>query len=936
MTPIRKLIQRKGGLAIGLALALLAGIAQIAGWLDTINHLGFDLHSRWFGGIPADPRIVLVDIDDSSIRAMGEYPWPRRHFADLVRELDALDAERILLDVLFVEPGLPRLGGAAGAADEDSALEILGDPSEDEVIRDDDELVEALDEARVYLPAVGRIDVDPSAPQRKSPRESSGIESYLNSSPNPTLTDFLNATLPPSERQSLTMEREELSRNFRGELSRRAVRRTLHSAPAACSFLPRVHDMITPHDRFVPPSAGVGFAAYPREERGGVVRSVPVAVRDLESCMFQIGLLAAIDSLGISPASLECNDHDLQLGDGENRRTLPADTSGEMLVYWQVPPGRESDFSSSFVHLPAARLLEIAQLRRAMDDNVRRFGIRRAELMKARFEGMHDPYAQYARKVRRLREIDAAHSKGQGADPASGEEREALRRAIDSAEADAVVWLTRAHAEWNKLTPRDEAERSMKEQIDQLHGWFADGSLERDLSERNGHLREQVEKKQRILKQIVGGKICLVGYTATAVADLVTTPIHAKAPGVMVHANVINMVLQNRFLTALSPLGNGMLVAAAAMLAVLMACTANWRLSLVAMILICGGMWLLGSGLFRFQDLHIASLPAVAGAGVSWSGVTWYRQSTEERARRRFQLALTQYTSPAIASAIAEQVRSDSLAPRTAIVTCFFSDLEGFTRLSEQLGPARTRDVLNPYLELTSKILIEHGAIVNKFVGDGVFAFFNAPIRPCADHARQACLSASQLLTLCPRLLAGNKESDARDSHRVRVGLSTGEAFVGDYGSNAKLDYTCIGDTINLGSRLEQLNKILGTTILVDGHTRETAGNEFSFRPLGRFRIHGRAASAEVFEMLVGRPQEDLRAGEFANAWSRVVSGYQACQWDLCQEALAVCLRNRPGDRAVGLYWASLNRVRDNGVPSDWDGSLDLEALVGMEHSAGG
>jgi adenylate cyclase len=165
--------------------------------------------------------------------------------------------------------------------------------------------------------------------------------------------------------------------------------------------------------------------------------------------------------------------------------------------------------------------------------------------------------------------------------------------------------------------------------------------------------------------------------------------------------------------------------------------------------------------------------------------------------------------------------------------------------------------------------------------------------------------------------------------------MSTGEAFVGDYGSNAKLDYTCIGDTINLGSRLEQLNKILGATVLVDAQTRTMAGNELSFRPLGRIRIHGRSAPAEVFEMLVGPAVQEYAAGDFQTTWNRVISSYQACQWDICKEALSACRRQRPLDKPATLYGASVDRVLNRGLPQDWDGALDVEVLVGMQRATG-
>jgi len=131
-----------------------------------------------------------------------------------------------------------------------------------------------------------------------------------------------------------------------------------------------------------------------------------------------------------------------------------------------------------------------------------------------------------------------------------------------------------------------------------------------------------------------------------------------------------------------------------------------------------------------------------------------------------------------------------------------------------------------------SRVLVAHHAIINKFMGDGIFAFFNAPIWPCADHSVSACACA---LASADALRELNRQRAAAADGEplvMRIGISTGEVFVGDYGSDTKLDYTCIGDTVNLAARLEEANKTRGTTILVDDACRQDAGDRFKFRSL--------------------------------------------------------------------------------------------------------
>ena len=133
------------------------------------------------------------------------------------------------------------------------------------------------------------------------------------------------------------------------------------------------------------------------------------------------------------------------------------------------------------------------------------------------------------------------------------------------------------------------------------------------------------------------------------------------------------------------------------------------------------------------------------------------------------------------------------MSPVPATVTCFFSDLQSFTELSERLGPERTRVVLNPYLQRMSQLLVEHEALVNKFMGDGIFAFFNAPIWPCSNHSERACSCA---LASLPALSKLNRESIATTGDEplvMRIGLATGETFVGD--DRAGVDSTSHGES---------------------------------------------------------------------------------------------------------------------------------------------
>jgi adenylate cyclase len=240
--------------------------------------------------------------------------------------------------------------------------------------------------------------------------------------------------------------------------------------------------------------------------------------------------------------------------------------------------------------------------------------------------------------------------------------------------------------------------------------------------------------------------------------------------------------------------------------------------------------------------------------------------------------------------------------------------------LSERLGAERTKSLLNPYLGTMSGLLVEHRAIVNKFMGDGIFAFFNAPIWPCAGHADAACACAvASLEALCE--LNRRRPGDG-DPLVMRIGISTGEAFVGDYGSDTKLDYTCIGDTVNLGARLEAANKTFGTSVLVDGTTRQHASVRFAFRWLGRIAVAGRMEAAEAYELVGVASDIDAEAHAYAAQFEQAVRHYQACEWDGCLACLRLCRDLRPDDGTLAQYWEAASRYARTPPPPDWNRAI--------------
>jgi adenylate cyclase len=298
-----------------------------------------------------------------------------------------------------------------------------------------------------------------------------------------------------------------------------------------------------------------------------------------------------------------------------------------------------------------------------------------------------------------------------------------------------------------------------------------------------------------------------------------------------------------------------------------------------------------------------------------------------DRQRRRFSKAVAQYVSPAMARRIADESENLDLSPREGEVTCLFSDLAGFTAISERLGPEGTRAVLNPYLQRMSDVLHRHNALINKFMGDGIFAFFNPPILACEAHALAACESALDSRAALDELIQHHAQHPLAAFFRqlaMRIGIASGRVFVGDYGSENKLDYTCVGDTVNLAARLESANKQFGSAIMISQSTRDAAGDRYELRHLGALQVKGQTVTVHVYELLGRRGRVDSAVRAFAEAFNDGVDAFARRDWDTSSQRFEACLDARPADAGARRYLEMIRQYRANPPGDEWQGGLEL------------
>lgn len=446
-----------------------------------------------------------------------------------------------------------------------------------------------------------------------------------------------------------------------------------------------------------------------------------------------------------------------------------------------------------------------------------------------------------------------------------------------------------------------------------------------ELRAANEKLDRQIEEDKNHLRRVVAGRIVFVGSVATGVPDFVVSPLDKRTPGVVVHANILNTILQGYYLRRPHPLADPfVIILVGAIMSVL---TSFYRplisgLGVILFILLL--VWVNFALVFGRWHYWLNVVNPVTVTILTFVAVTFYRQITEGKARRRITARFKQYASPAVVDRIVSSGAAVSLAGEIRPISCYFSDLAGFTTISEKLGPEKTVSVLNIYLDRMTEVLDRHLATINKFQGDGIFSFFGAPIAQ-PDHSWLACLAALDTQAELLRLVDQQRQSDPEfPPLKMRVGISTGEVVVGDCGSHRRFDYTAIGDTVNLGARLESANKYFGTKSMICQNCYQQSRDAIEARYLGSVRVVGKKQGIGIYELMARAGELDGQTRQWIGLFETAVRHFQQREFDKAADTLSRCLQYRPQDKAALLYQQTIQSLLQTGIPDSFDGCLEL------------
>jgi adenylate cyclase len=435
----------------------------------------------------------------------------------------------------------------------------------------------------------------------------------------------------------------------------------------------------------------------------------------------------------------------------------------------------------------------------------------------------------------------------------------------------------------------------------------------------------------------IEGKIILVGTSAPGLLDLRATPVDAAVPGIDIHAQVLEHLLTGTFLERPDyavALEEFVILALGIMLAVLLprvSAKASGAIGLLTIALVLVGGW----AAFKYANIFLdPSYPALV-LGIMTACITVYTYNTAEAQRAHIRSAFGQYLAPALVEQLAHSPEKLVLGGEERDMSVLFSDVRGFTTISESYkdDPRGLTSLMNRLLTPLTNKIVEHNGTVDKYIGDAVMAFWNAPL-DVPDHELHACAAALAMLDSVEVLNRERQEEAASAGHpflpfRIGVGINTGRCVVGNLGSDLRFNYSVLGDPVNVASRLEGQTKYYGVPVILGSRTGEKAKEKFAVLELDLLAVKGKTEPETIYALL--GPEQVAADGcfqELRKLYSTMLYCYRSRDWEGALEAVDLC-RSTENDFGLtvlfDLYRTRIEAFQTSAPPADWVGVFVAE-----------
>ncbi|MDR3248317.1 MAG: adenylate/guanylate cyclase domain-containing protein [Treponema sp.] len=932
-------------LIIGLGTALFFAVFYMAGFFDLLEFRVYDFYLRFQPPREHTGQVVFLDVDDNAIAYNGVFPWPRSIMADGLLRLKEYDAAAAIFDIEYIDKGPQGI---------DSVYLDQGLPSDfknsfNEISSNVSDLVNSINSGFLSPMDIARyngelqnfIHSEQEDLLKKANTVARDNDIYLAEAS--AIFGHTWATLNLRD-EPLTGEQAE----------RRTYTENNFSYPleaVAQAHTGNYVDVLPPIPSFAQSAQGAGFTNVDIDP-DGVRRRIFLAQKIKDHWYLQLAFAPLIESLGnpaihLAPRSITIKDVDIS-GQGVKDIVIPLDTEGRMMLNW--PP---TEYQNTFDHISFASFSHLEALQPNIEFYI-------TELISSDIS----LFTQYSEELRSipgtLYQILELFSRSQDA-RTSALAKILAKDQRSTGEKDFTEYLEMRESARNLI--RDMIAVNAEKQITSIGDTIANeypDSREAILSEAafiSGNLENlkivftQYEELSAEIRDKVKGKFCILGRVDTGTTDIGVNPFFGRYVNVGTHGVVLDTILSESFIT---PLSHYWGVILCILIPILIFIMRNFKPEIRTGI---GMAWAVviaavSFGIFYFTGYFLGVLGPVLAMVVAVIIRELVSYMGSEQEKQFIRKALSTYTSPAVAEQIAQHPELLKLGGDRRNMSALFTDIRSFSTISEALqepgtgepDPVRLVNLLNVYLTRMSDIVLENQGIIDKYEGDAIIAFWGAPL-PMEDHALAACRSA---ITMKKAEIAFNREAQEQglidaevldalvkkdilkatnDPNAVatRFGINTGNMVVGNMGTDSKMNYTIMGNAVNLAARLEGVNKQYGTRILASGDTIQQAGNSILSRCIDCVRVVGIQRPVLIYEpldLVATATEETLKLAELFNAAMEI---FRIRDWPAAEAAFEAVLNRYPEDGPAKIYLDRCQTYRMYPPTPEWDGIYSLD-----------
>ncbi len=903
---------RFSGIVVALFFFLLVALFSTTRVYEIFELKLYDLRFSLYPSIKEWSRLYFADIDENSITTVGRFPWPRNLYRTGLNTLKQVNASQVSFDIMFPD--------ASPRSIDDSELDRLAQ--------------KAREGARIKAAEVEAIGVNKDKIFAEGVADMGRVILPYTFNDEPPVFDVL-------ERQ----KKEQFKRAKKRFLEKSSVK----VAPDRIKDLkdfedPKIKSMSYPIPELM--NAGRAFGFVNRDtDIDGTIRRVRMVRLYQGRLYFNLALVMLMDICKVPMDRVEIIPGDrIILKNALNPLSqkiediaIPIDKNGMIYVTWAGSgQGKGGRREKTFHQVPFYALLEYGDKRDFVwdlfkqEDGIKTDVLNNLNDQMASFTEEYDSAGPVAKKDL---EAGIAELKKKIRNAEKNQLLNVLEEELTDARsqyAAAASYLQKKKAWEGIVLIKKKINGTKLEYLNNYKNEIEKAKTELK-KKNNPKLRDDLAKLQYAAKAMelvirvedLADRLVLVGLTATGSQDIGAIPLHNEYPRVGTYQNTVNTIISRQFITRVNKPVNLILMLVIAVAMGFFIQRLNAKKSLVVTLSVFVLLNLAIMLAFSYLNIWFEQLGLSLAMVMPSMGIISIKFMKEESQKRFIKSAFSYYLSPSVIDEIIEEPESLKLGGEDREITIFFSDVRSFSTISEKFSPQELVVRLNEYFTEMTDIILGYGGTVDKFIGDAIMAFYGAPII-MRDHPLKAVLAAVDMKKRLRELQEKWRKAGMEEFH-ARIGIHSGKATVGNMGSRSRMDYTIMGDAVNLASRLEGANKYYGTSAMLSGSTYEGAREHIDVRHLDVIRVVGKTEPVSIYELLGKRGALPDKIYAMLEKYDRGREHFINRDWKEARQLFRQGIKVVPDDGPCLKYIERCEGYIKNPPKKSWDGVYVLK-----------